>query len=266
MNNQFVTLSINVSGVVSSVPLKIFSNDGYSNMPRAMIHTNCFVINMNTKEVSGGCNYDKDRRISYSAWKPVTNASGPYTFTGVRFSLRSDQDPFVVALRATDGSLTTSVERYSLGKIIVSTIIFLISMLALLSFCTFDKNYGDNDGCFCGGHGKLRGICLRDPQKGCCMTFGFIYCAPALFPGIFFTIDHKIQTDYIVGLFFLITSVCLFTCQCLVLSQEPPPPPPLLLRDDFKVRRGGGWVGGGGDGGGGGGGGEGGGGGGGGGG
>jgi hypothetical protein len=49
MNNQFVTLSINVSGVVSSVPLKIFSNDGYSNMPRAMIHTNCFVINMNTK-------------------------------------------------------------------------------------------------------------------------------------------------------------------------------------------------------------------------
>jgi len=136
MNNQFLTLSINVSGVVSSVPLKIFSNDGYSNMPRAMIHTNCFVINMNTKEVSGGCNYDKDRRISYSAWKPVPNASGPYTFTGVRFSLRSDQDPFVVALRATDGSLKTSVtssEIYSRGVLVIVT----GSPLFLLVICFF---------------------------------------------------------------------------------------------------------------------------------
>jgi hypothetical protein len=111
-NGQAVGVTVQVGGVLSYISLPIFRDASVSagkTTVNGMLKTVCFVVSSTTLRVSvdksvGGCNWDKDSHISWNSWKGVPS-SGPFSFQGVRFSARSDKDPFVVALQITDGSL-----------------------------------------------------------------------------------------------------------------------------------------------------------------
>ena len=96
-----VSLDLAVNGVHSGATAPVFRatavNVGKQSGP-GVVKSICIVVDPATSGAAGACNYDKDKKISVSAFESA--GSGPWNFDGTSLpiSVRSTEDPYYVLL------------------------------------------------------------------------------------------------------------------------------------------------------------------------